>query len=254
MPAKRERADRTSLSTAKALQEQPKPYVPTEREQASIEKLARRLSEMIPSPILTFTRKEGTNRIGNSHADQITGGMLLMGALGVSSDEFLAGLSAQIVNVASKGQAVDAGEANSMLGAIKGIQPRDDVEAMLAAQMAATHNLAMVFARRLNNVDNIQQQDSAVNGLTKLTRTYAAQIGALKQYRTGGEQRVTVQHVHVNDGGQAVVGTINQAPTGGGGNGKTKDQPHALTDTRGSEMLCEVEEERCPVPRPGGER
>jgi hypothetical protein len=32
---------------------------------------------------------------------------------------------------------------------------------MLAAQMAAVHNATMTFARRLNHVENIPQQDSA---------------------------------------------------------------------------------------------
>ncbi len=47
--------------------------------------------------------------------------------------------------------------------------------------------------------------------LTKLARTFGAQMEALKRYRTGGEQKVVVQHVHVSDGGQAaVVGNVNQ--------------------------------------------
>ena len=43
------------------------------------------------------------------------------------------------------------------------------------------------------------------------------QMEALKKYRTGGEQKVTVEHVTVNSGGQAIVGNI---PTGGRGYGK----------------------------------
>jgi hypothetical protein len=31
---------------------------------------------------------------------------------------------------------------------------------------------------------------------------------ALKRYRSGDEQKVTVQHVHVSDGGQAIVGNV----------------------------------------------
>jgi hypothetical protein len=31
---------------------------------------------------------------------------------------------------------------------------------------------------------------------------------ALKRYRTGGEQKVTVQHVTVGEGGQAIVGNV----------------------------------------------
>jgi hypothetical protein len=57
---------------------------------------------------------------------------------------------------------------------------------MLLAQLFATRELAMTFARRLKHVENIPQQDSTVNGLTKLTRTYAAQMATLKHYRTGG--------------------------------------------------------------------
>jgi hypothetical protein len=36
-----------------------------------------------------------------------------------------------------------------MLSIIKGIEPRDQTEAMLAAQMAAVHMASMTFARRL---------------------------------------------------------------------------------------------------------
>ena len=56
----------------------------------------------------------------------------------------------------------------------QGIEPRDQVEAMLAAQMAAVHMASMTFARRRANV-NIPQQDSAQNAFNKLARTFAAQ-------------------------------------------------------------------------------
>ena len=67
----------------------------------------------------------------------------------------------------------------------------------------------MTFARRLARVENIQQQDSAEKAFNKLARTFVLQMDTLKKYRSGGEQRITVQHVTVNDGGQAVVGNIN---------------------------------------------
>ena len=40
------------------------------------------------------------------------------------------------------------------------------------------------------------------------------QMEALKKYRTGGEQKVTVEHVSVNAGGQAIIGNVE---TGGEG-------------------------------------
>jgi hypothetical protein len=45
-----------------------------------------------------------------------------------------------------------------------------------------------------------------------IARTFATQMEALKRYRTGGEQKVTVQHVSVSEGGQAIVGNVTQAP------------------------------------------
>ena len=45
-----------------------------------------------------------------------------------------------------------------MLSVVKGIEPNDQVEAMLAAQMAAVHMTTMTFARRLAQVENIPQR------------------------------------------------------------------------------------------------
>jgi hypothetical protein len=77
-----------------------------------------------------------------------------------------------------------------MVFVMKGVHPRDQLETMLAAQMAAVHMLTMDFARRLNNVDNIPRQDSAERAFNKLARTFAAQVEALKRYRTGGSKRL----------------------------------------------------------------
>jgi hypothetical protein len=86
--------------------------------------------------------------------------------------------------------------------------------------MAAVHMATITFAQRLNHVDNIPQQDSAERAFNKLARTFAVQMEALKRDRTGGEQKVTVQHVTVNEGGQAIVGAVSQASGGGGDVGK----------------------------------
>ena len=103
-----------------------------------------------------------------------------------------------------------------MLSVVKGIEPNDQVEAMLAAQMAAVHMATMTFARRLAHVDNLPQQDSAERAFNKLARTFASQVEAFKRYRTGGEQKMIVEHVTVNEGGQAIVGNVQ----GGGGREK----------------------------------
>ena len=93
---------------------------------------------------------------------------------------------------------------------------------MLAAQMAAVHMATMTFARRLVLVETIPQQDSAERAFNKLARTFAAQVEALNRHRGKGQQKMTVEHVHVYEGGQAIVGNVNR--TGGeGAPGKLAD-------------------------------
>ncbi len=51
----------------------------------------------------------------------------------------------------------------------------------------------------------------------RLSRTFAALAEALNRHRgKSGQQTVRVEHVTVNDGGQAIVGAV---ATGGGGRG-----------------------------------
>ena len=141
----------------------------------------------------------------------------------------------------------DEASVNFMLAVIKGIKPRDHLEAMLAGQMAAIHMATMTFTGLLAHVENIPQQDSAERALNKLARTYASQMEALKRYRTGGEQKVTVQHVSVSEGGQAIVGNVTQ------GCGRYREKPAnttpALTDAAGKPEMPRIidKPERAPV-------
>jgi len=168
------------------------------------------------------------------------------------NSDFLKGLVAQLVDAGSRGPAPEEDGTNFMLAVVKGIEPRDQIEAMLAAQMAAVHMASMTFARRLAHVDNIPQQDSAQTAFNKLARTFAAQVEALKRYRSGGEQKMTVQHVHVAEGGQAIVGNVDAPAEGVGVRKKPEVQPHALAYAPGVEMPRQIEAERATVPRAGG--
>jgi hypothetical protein len=185
------------------------------------------------------------------HPDSAIGMVALMRALGTTDFDFYSGLINQLLNASKEKEASERGT-NFMLSVIKGIEPRDQIEAMLAAQMAAVHMASMTFARRLAHVETIPQQDSASNAFNKLARTFAAQVEALKRYRSGGEQKMTVQHVHVAEGGQAIVGNVNTPTEGVGARKKSEDQPHAqLTYAPGIEMPRQIEAEREKVPVAG---
>lgn len=143
----------------------------------------------------------------------------LMSSVGILDMAFFTRFVTQIANATDHKNGTDARPSNAALGFIRSIKPRDEMEACLAAQMAATHAAVMAFAARLNAVETLPQQDSAINGYNKLARTFTAQMEALKRYRSTGEQKVTVQHVTVSDGGQAIVGNVTTG-TGGGGSRK----------------------------------
>jgi hypothetical protein len=104
-----------------------------------------------------------------------------------------------------------------MLSVIRDLAPRDPVERMLAVQMAATHVATIRAGRWMATSDNLPQVQAHYTGFNKLARTFAAQVEALRKHRTGGEQRVTVQHVNVSDGGQAIVGNVQHGGRGGNG-------------------------------------
>ncbi len=92
-----------------------------------------------------------------------------------------------------------------MLTFIKSREPRDEIDAALLAQMAATHVAAMRFANRLGHTESLQERDSAERTFNKLTRTFMAQVEARQRYRDVTKQSVIVQYVSVGDGCQATV-------------------------------------------------
>jgi hypothetical protein len=95
-----------------------------------------------------------------------------------------------------------------LIAIIAEIKPRDGVERMLAVQMAATHVAMVRVGQWLARSTNLPQAQTHTNGYTKLARTYATQMEALRKHRNGGKQTVVVQHVNVEDGGQAIVGAV----------------------------------------------
>jgi hypothetical protein len=169
-------------------------YEPTPIEAEAI--AAYSAAQKTHGPRLKVVIEGNVARFTPDHPDAAIGILALMRAIGTVYPEFFDGLTLQLVN-ASQGQGPSEAVVNFMLAVIKGVEPRDQVEAMLAAQMAAVHMATMTFARRLAQVDNIPQQDSAERAFNKLARTFAAQLSALKEYRSKGEQKMTVQHVNV---------------------------------------------------------
>jgi hypothetical protein len=157
---------------------------------------------------MKVSEAKGRIEVPPDHINPLYGQAQLMKAFATVEVDFFAEILLHLANTARQDHKVDERALNFMIAVIKGLQPKDQLETMLAAQLAAVHMLTMTFAQRLANVSNIPQQDSAERALNKLARTFAAQPEALKRYRSTGEQKVTVEHVTVNEGGKAIVGNM----------------------------------------------
>jgi hypothetical protein len=154
---------------------------------------------------------------------------------------------------------IDGKAVNAALAAIDGIRPQNEIEAMLAVQMAATHALTMKYSTLLHSgkIETIPQQDSAALTLSRLQRAFATQIETLSNMRRGGRQKVIVEHVHVYPGGKAIVGNVTH--TGRGVHDKNEGQAHATDDHRtiaaaGSGPLRSPDPPGDAVPVAGSER
>jgi hypothetical protein len=98
-----------------------------------------------------------------------------------------------------------------------GISPQDELEGMLAGQLIAAHNAAMeCYRRAMISEQTLEGRRENLNQANKLSRTYTSLLEALNRHRGKGQQKVTVEHVHVHKGGQAIVGHIEHKAEGGG--------------------------------------
>jgi hypothetical protein len=57
-------------------------------------------------------------------------------------------------------------------------------------------------------------REENLNQANKLSRTYATLLEALNRHRGKGQQKVPIEHVHVHNGGQAMVGNVEGAGRG----------------------------------------
>ena len=167
---------------------------------------------------------------------------LLTEALGSQDPDFIWGLVSQLSQASTRFN--DGEGLNFMLSVIKNIHPRDSIEAMLGAQMAAVHMSMMNYVDEFARLGHTPQQEMAERAMNKLSRTFATLVGALKHHRTGGEQKLTVRHVSVSQ----IVGTVTQAPRDVLPE-KTPNATPALTDARQTAMEIVGERKRKPVPQ-----
>jgi hypothetical protein len=164
---------------------------------------------------------EATGTDEKGHIVQVTNDEAFQKVYGTSDPVQALALFVQCLGVLAKDERSDDHAANDqryfMPSIVRDIAPRDAIERMLAVQMAATHVAMMRAGKFLRGADQLPQYQAHEVAFNRLARTYAAQMEALRKHRNGGKQTVVVQHVNVEDGGQAIVGNVTRGVVDGQG-------------------------------------
>jgi len=186
------------------------PYEPTAPELRAIAANAARRearTPFVPLKVLEVAAGKATIQIDHKAA---VAEALFCEQLGTDDSVFASYVAEQLGMLSRVEGDLSANVLNAHLSTVRAIAPRDEVETLLACQMAAVHVVTMSAAASLTHGTTGAAGDLKIAQLNKLSRTFAAQMEALKRYRSKGDQRVMVEHVHVHEGGQAVVGNVTQ--------------------------------------------
>lgn len=163
---------------------------------------------------MKLSMDKGNLEAAFTHPDTETAALALMADMATMDSAFFHGVIGDVARIGARGAKVDEDASNFLLSVVRAVQPRDELETMLAIQMGAVHAATMTMARRLNRADTIPLQDATERAFTRLARTFTMQLEALNRHRAGGQQKVVVEHVTVNAGGQAIVGNVTHGGEG----------------------------------------
>lgn len=104
-------------------------------------------------------------------------------------------------------------QASEKIAAVLGmasLQIGDPIEAMLVGQMISVNATALELQRPAWIKEQPFEARTRYLALAdKATRTLTMLVEALNRHRGKGQQKVTVEHVHVHAGGQAIVGPVS---------------------------------------------
>ncbi|MBK6896183.1 MAG: hypothetical protein IPH06_06300 [Alphaproteobacteria bacterium] len=158
--------------------------------------------------ILTETPVKG---VGGEFVQQKEGNPLISCPSLKKADRINVDASLDRVELAHKN-----GVLNMALDTAEALGAKNGAEQMLAHQMAAVHRMSLDLMAEAGNTRDPVEKCRLLNTSARLMETYQKGLLTINRIRTGGQQTVTVQHVQVSDGGQAVInGSLDVCGRGG---------------------------------------
>lgn len=134
----------------------------------------------------------------------------LKAALGTTSSDFVNATLIQIQNASRMPSGgISESSVNAVLAFIEGAEPKNEMEAALAIQMACTHAVTMAVLSRVGGGSGGDRHVALMAAAgARLLRAFATQVEAMRRLRNGSSQYMRIEHVHLVSGAQAVIGNV----------------------------------------------
>jgi len=148
--------------------------------------------------------------VAAKHSDPIMKLVKQIGAEDIATDVINAIMSPLMNLITTQGEDTESAF-NKAITLIAASDPKNQLELMLATQLAMTHITLGKSAQLLDrNYSQVKSTNSLGNLYTKLSRLGIDQINTLERMKGKGQQKIIVEKVNIEAGGQAAIGIYEQ--------------------------------------------
>jgi hypothetical protein len=135
----------------------------------------------------------------------------LKAALGTTSSDFVNATLVQIQNASRMPSGgISETSVNAVLAFIEAAEPKNEIEAALAIQMACTHAVTMAVLSRAGGAHGGDRHVAMMASAgARLLNAFASQVETMRRLRNGGTQIIRVERIEVSETAQAIIGNVN---------------------------------------------
>jgi hypothetical protein len=135
----------------------------------------------------------------------------LKAALGTNSSDFVTATLMQIQNASRMPSGgISETSVNAVLAFIEAAEPKNEIEAALAIQMACTHAVTMAVLSRAGGANGGDRHVAMMASAgARLLNAFASQAETMRRLRNGGTQIIRVERIEVSETAQAIIGNVN---------------------------------------------
>jgi len=153
-----------------------------------------------------MTTTKAKHIVAAKHSDPIMKLVKQIGAEDIATDVINAIMSPLMSLITTQGEDTESAF-NKSITLIAASDPKNQLELMLATQLAMTHITLGKSAQLLDqNYKDVKTINSLGNLYTKLSRLGIDQINTLERMKGKGQQKIIVEKVNIEAGGQAAIG------------------------------------------------